>query len=168
MFDISELSFPSNAERKQNCRTREAGWLSVAFPVYQSEEQNRHQISPVPIESVYPWVRAVPPFATVRKEFVKLQGCHGILITGHALTGVNEASELQVTNALNLCYDYFNAAPPWGEHFFPVPLLPDCNDEDAFRQVTCPLEAAQLAFKNLFGSFLLVGVAAKIGVEALD
>ena len=172
IFDISELSFPSNTECKQNSRTREAGWLSVAFPVYQSEEQNRHQkwLRDIPCadESVYPWVRAVPPFATARKELVKLQGHRGVFITGHALTGVNKASELQVTNALNLCYDYFNAAPPWGEHFFPVPLLPDCNDEDAFRQVTCSLEAAQLALKNLVGSFLLVGVAAKIGVEALD
>jgi hypothetical protein len=173
-FDISELTFCKNKPQQKNqvCVEEKAGYLSVAYPVYREEARNRHQkwLEKIPSVdcTVYPWVRATPSFGKARQQLVELQGKHdGVYITGHTLTGVNKASELQVTNALKLCHDHFSVEPPWGD-FFPVPLLPDCNDEDAFQKIDSPFEAIRLAFKNLLGSFWLVAAAVKLGVEKLD
>ena len=71
---------------------------------------------------------------------------------------MNKASELQVTNALRLCNDYFGVLPPWGE-FISTLFLPDCNDEDAFRRASSIVEAVPLAWKSLVGSpFCLVSL----------
>lgn len=172
IFDISELT-TSSALNNHGRRAigRNAGWLSIAFPVYRNECLNRHDQSlenaPSLNVTVYPWTRASSAFPEARKRIEELQGHDGIYIIGQALNGVNKASELQVTNALNLCYDKFGVLPPW-DHFFRSPMLPDCNDVDAFRQVKSPLEAAGRALKSLVGSFLITSAVSLLGAEIFD
>jgi hypothetical protein len=173
LFDISELTTTEAAgkQRKQLPDRHEAGWLSVAYPMYRNMTLNCHQrlLNQIPCAdaSVYPWTRATSSFPASRRDIEKLQGKEGIYITGQALTGVNKASELQVTNALNLCHDHFGIVPPW-KSFFPCPMLPDCNDVDAFYKANSPIEAAFLAMKSLVGSFLLTSAVALLGVEFFD
>jgi len=175
IFDISELSTCTNATSKQRVQKipdeRKAGWLSIAYPVYQNTALNRHEelLSHISCADafVYPWTRATSSFPDSRRNIVKLQGTDGIYMTGQVLTGVNKASELQVTNALNLCYDHFGVMPPW-ESFLPCPMLPDCNDVDAFHETKFPVEAAFLAMKSLVGSFLLTSAVSLLGVEFFD
>ena len=170
IFDISELTTSASGHTQKTDMTH-AGWLSVAYPVYRNTTLNRHELLldqvPCVDATVYPWTRATSLFPEARREIVKLQGCDGIYITGQALTGVNKASELQMTNALNLCYEYFDVAPPW-KHFFPCPMLPDCNDVDAFTKAKSPLEAAGLAVKSLVGSFLITSTVSRLGVDFFD
>lgn len=184
IFDISELTTISTHtngvehQRHQSQPPKEAGWLSIAYPIYRNSTRNRHQqfldtvistSSPSSCldETIYPWTRATPSFIQAQRQIIQLQGTNGIYITGQALTGVNKASELQVTNALNLCHDYFNVCPPW-KYFMSCPMLPDCNDVDAFRQTSSPWEAMGLAIKSLIGSFVLTTLVARLGVEFFE
>ena len=174
IFDISELTTTGSIGQQHVQllpKRKEAGWLSVAYPVYMDDHLNRHAelLKDIPCAdaSVYPWTRATPIFSERRSDIVNLQGTDGIYMTGQVLTGVNKASELQVTNALNLCFDHFGVMPPW-KSFFPCPMLPDCNDVDAFYQPKSMLEAVSLAMKNLVGSFLLASAVAQLGVEFFD
>jgi hypothetical protein len=171
IFDISELTTMITTHGQGPKRTREAGWLSVAYPVYQNKTLNRHErlLEKLPCvdATVYPWTRATAVFPKSRRKIVDLQGRDGIYITGQALTGVNKASELQITNALNLCYNWFGVLPPW-KYFFPCPMLPDCNDDDAFVTPESPLEAAGLAIKSLVGSFLITSAVSSLGVKFFD
>jgi Flavin containing amine oxidoreductase len=166
IFDISQLSLRKNRTHLNDIPKR-AGWLSVAYPVYKEKSLNKHAqfLADVPClnEQVYPWIKATWSFPAARRRVVELQGQDGLFVTGHTLTGVNKASELQITNALNLCYRSFGALPPWG-CYFPVPLLPDCNDDDTFTQVKGPPEAFQKAVKSMLGSFVLVRVVQIFGV----
>jgi hypothetical protein len=168
IFDISELTTMITTHTQGPKRRREAGWLSVAYPVYQNMTLNCHEhlLEELPCVdvTVYPWTRATAIFPKTRREIVDLQGRDGIYITGQALTGVNKASELQITNALNLCYNQFGVLPPW-KYFFPCPMLPDCNDVDAFVAPESPLEAAGLAMKSLVGSFLITSAVSSLGVK---
>jgi Flavin containing amine oxidoreductase len=167
IFDISQLTTIAGQTQRPK-KIREAGWLSVAYPVYRNMTLNRHEqlLEKVPCldAAVYPWTRATATFPKIRRDIMDLQGRDGIFITGQTLTGVNKASELQITNALNLCYDSFGVLPPW-KHFFPCPMLPDCNDDDAFLMTKSPLEAAGLAMKSLVGSFLLTSAVSSLGVK---
>jgi len=155
----------------QQTGPKTAGWLSVAYPVYQDASLNRHQefLNPLPCadETISPWTRATATYPQIRRELVSLQGYDGVHITGHTLTGINKASELQVTNALDLCYTHFGVLPPWGE-FINTPMLPDCNDDDAFLRTESPFNAVRLAWKSLVGSFLLLGAVSKLDVEVFD
>ena len=167
IFDISQLTTTTMTNYKEHdISPREAGWLSVAYPVYKEASLNRHEqlLERIPCadSSVYPWTRATPSFVDSRRDIVKLQGIDGIYMTGQVLTGVNKASELQVTNALNLCHDHFGVTPPW-ETFVPCPMLPDCNDVDAFYKAKSRVEAAFLALKSLVGSFLLTSAVSILG-----
>jgi hypothetical protein len=171
IFDISELTTMITTHTQGLKKTREAGWLSIAYPVYQNMTLNRHEqlLEKLPCvdATVYPWTRATAGFSKTRKTIVDLQGRGGIYITGQTLTGVNKASELQITNALNLCYNHFGVLPPW-KHFFPCPMLPDCNDVDAFVGTKSLLEAAGLAIKSLVGSFLITSAVSSLGVKFFD
>lgn len=175
IFDISELTTSTEASgaltQQAPSETNKAGWLSVAYPVYKNTTLNRHQqlLETIPCANftVYPWTKATSSFPMTRREIVKLQGADCIYLTGQSLTGVNKASELQVTNALKLCRDYFGVVPPW-KAFAPCPLLPDCNDVDAFYTTKSPLQASLLAIKSLIGSFLLTSAVATLGVEFFD
>lgn len=174
IFDISELTTTSETSQPRERKTierREAGWMSVAYPVYEESSLNRHQklLDSIPCAdaTVYPWTRATSSFPNARRHVVKLQGVDGIYMTGQSLTGVNKASELQVTNALNLCHDCFGVLPPWGR-YFPCVMLTDCNDADAFYKAKSPLEASLLALKSLVGSFLLTSAVSILGVEFFD
>ena len=118
-------------------------------------------------KTIYPWIRASSSYPALRRKVVDLQGCDGIHVTGHTLTGINKASELQVTNALKLCHEQFGCLPPWGA-YIGTPLLPDCNDEDAFKKASSIFEAIGLAWKSLVGSFLLLGVVSKLGAETFE
>ena len=166
IFDISQLT-TTQATCYHLPYRQKAGWLSVAYPMYPNTTLNHHQklLNQIPCadDSLYPWTRATSSFPAARRDIEKLQGNDGIYITGQALTGVNKASELQVTNALNLCYDHFGVSPPWKE-FFPCPMLPDCNDVDAFHDTSSPIEAAFLALKSLVGSFLLATAVSRFGM----
>jgi hypothetical protein len=167
IFDISQLTTMTN-HGEHHISPREAGWLSVAYPVYKEASLNHHKqlLEQIPYAdtSVYPWTRATPSFIDSRRDIVKLQGTDGIYMTGQALTGVNKASELQVTNALNLCHDHFGVTPPW-ETFVACPMLPDCNDVDAFYKAKSRVEAAFLAIKSLVGSFLLASAVSILGKD---
>jgi len=172
IFDISELTtYPNNISHEIRAPI-EAGWLSIAYPMYKNATFNKHHsfFHKIPRidESIYPWTRATPSFVRARKRIEKIQGSNGIYITGHTLSGVNKASELQVTNALTLCYRYFDKTlPPW-RYFVPMSMLPDCNDDDAFRKARSTAEAVYLALKSLFGSFFLVGMVFLFGVEFFE
>jgi hypothetical protein len=192
IFDISELTttsspITSSGDDPQSQQQRhhpsqlptEAGWLSIAYPVYRDKTRNRHQqfldtllsssssSSSCLDETIYPWTRATPSFIHAQRRIIELQGTNGIYIAGQALTGVNKASELQVTNALNLCRNYFDACPPW-KYYISCPMLPDCNDVDAFRQVSSPWQALRLAIKSLIGSFVLTTLVTRLGVEFFE
>jgi len=174
-------------ENHSNGMTKQThgGWLSVAYPVslphvsssksHSQPLQHEHEqwfdennISCAE-RAVYPWTKATPLFFEQQDQIQKvLQGKDGIYITGQALTAVNKASELQVTNALRLCHDHFGiACPPW-RYAFLNPMLPDCNDREATYQASSALEASQLAFKSLVGSFLLTAAVQKLGTEFFD
>jgi hypothetical protein len=188
IFDISELTttsvvMTSAHEQQQQSQQRQhpsqpptkAGWLSIAYPMYRDPTRNRHQqfletltsSSSCLDETIYPWTRATPSFIQAQRRIIELQGTNGIYIAGQALTGVNKASELQVTNALNLCRDYFDAYPPW-KYYISCPMLPDCNDVDAFRQALSPWQALRLAVKSLIGSFVLTTLVTRLGVEFFE
>jgi hypothetical protein len=193
IFDISELTtlltstngVEQHERQHQSQPPAEAGWLSIAYPINRNTTRNRHKqfldtllhessqvqssssSSSCLDETIYPWTRATPSFIQAQRRIVELQGTNGIYIVGQALTGVNKASELQVTNALNLCRDYFNAYPPW-KYFMPCPMLPDCNDVDAFRKATSPCHALGFAIKSLIGSFVLTTLVARLGVEFFE
>jgi hypothetical protein len=169
IFDISELT--TNLDGTVVPAVSKPGWLSIAYPYYRNEMLNVHydflRRVPSASEAQYTWVRATSSYPALRRKLLELQGYNNIYVTGHALTGVNKASELQMTNALKLCRDSFGVTPPWGT-FFPVPLLPDCNDDDAFRQAAGIWGAICLAWKSLLGSFLLVAVVEKLGADIFD
>ena len=170
IFDISQLTVDENGSRHEHDTgsARVAGWLSIAYPVYRESLFNAHEKylenTTCVDKTNYPWIRATTSYPALRRRLSALQGSNEIYITGHTFTGMNKASELQVTNALRLCNDYFGVLPPLGE-FISTPLLPDCNDEDAFRQATSVVEAIPLAWKSLVGSVLLLGVVETMGVD---
>jgi Flavin containing amine oxidoreductase len=169
IFDISQLSLRDSLHL--NRRRKRAGWLSVAYPVYNTSSWNIHAdyLSNIPSlnKKVYPWVKATASFPAARRQIVELQGRGNLFVTGHSLTGVNKASELQMTNALYLCDQCFGALPPW-KHYFSAPLLPDCNDDDAFRRVSGPLEAVNKSIKSMLGSFVLVLVVRVFGTHIFE
>jgi len=182
IFDISQLTIDHNTRgrnhdveaRQQPASDRmehKAGWLSIAYPVYRDESFNRHLHFLAQTDccdkTIYPWIRASSNYPALRRKMVDLQGCDGIHVTGHTLTSINKASELQVTNALQLCHEQFGCLPPWGA-YISTPLLPDCNDEDAFKKASSVFEAIGLAWKSLVGSFLLLGVVSKLGVDSFE
>ena len=172
IFDISQLTVDENGSRHEHDTgsARRAGCLSIAYPVYRDSLFNVHEQylenTTCIDKTIYPWIRATTSYPALRRRLSALQGSNEIYITGHTFTGMNKASELQVTNALRLCNDYFGVLPPWGE-FISTSLLPDCNDEDAFRQGSSVVEAVSLAWKSLVGSFLLLGVVETMGVDML-
>jgi hypothetical protein len=181
IFDISQLTIRKIRGGKIDVEARQhpasdnkehkAGWLSIAYPVYRDKSFNRHEHFLAQTDccdkTIYPWIRASSSYPALRRKVVDLQGCDGIHVTGHTLTGINKASELQVTNALKLCHEQFGCLPPWGA-YIGTPLLPDCNDEDAFKKASSILEAIGLAWKSLVGSFLLLGVVSKLGAETFE
>lgn len=180
VFDISQLTIHETGGPGRNSdghysgiesKELQAGWLSIAYPVYRGKVLNRHENflanTDCVDKTIYPWIRATSSYPAIRRELEDLQGLGGIYITGHAFTGINKASELQVTNALKLCHEHFDALPPWGE-YIGTPLLPDCNDEDAFKKASSVFEAISLAWKSLVGSFLLLGVVSKLGIDKFE
>ena len=179
IFDISQLTriketgepatmFNASKISTETFKIQEAGYLSVAHPVYVDKSRNIHNrwLQDVACidSTVYPWTVATPSFLKARHRVEELQGKDGIYIIGQALTGVNKASELQVTNALLLCRRWFGVNPLWRCSYL-YPMLPDCNDNDATYQAQSLLEAAKLALKSLVGSFVLTGAVSKVGVK---
>ena len=75
---------------------KEAGWLSIAYPVYRESLSNVHEQylenTVSADKTIYPWIRATSSYPAVRRRLDVLQGSNGIYISGHSFTGINKAS----------------------------------------------------------------------------